>query len=65
MVNHLGPDVAAAISEAVTQPQDGSEAAQTQQATAAAAAKGVMLSSEGLLQQRAEAAANKLLQSLH
>lgn len=63
MVNHLGPDVAAAVSDSILQPQDSSEATQAQQATATAAAKAAVLSLEGLVQQRAEAAADKLLRS--
>lgn len=66
-VNHLGPDVAAAVNQAVT-PSDAStaEAAKGQQGPAAVAAgTGTVLSSEHVLQQRAEVAADKLLRILH
>lgn len=65
-VNHLGPDVAAAVNQAVTLPDASTaEAAKGQQGpAAAAAATGTVLSSEHVLQQRAEAAADKLLRSL-
>jgi hypothetical protein len=63
-VNHLGPDVAAAVNQAVTPPDTSTaEAGKGQQGPAAAAA-GTVLSSEHVLQQRAEAAAEKLLRSL-
>jgi hypothetical protein len=73
VVNHLGPDAAAAISHAAPAPSAAaggsgasSAAARTSQAGAPAPAAGVdaMWSSEKLLQDRAEAAADKLLRTL-
>lgn len=67
LVNHLGPDVAAAVNQAVT-PSDAStaEAANKghQGPAAVAAGAGTVLSSEHVLQQRAEVAADKLLRIL-
>lgn len=72
IVNHLGPDVASAITEELPAQQDsGGQAPGTTQAgrpglaAAASAASGVWMSQETVLQQRAEAAAVKLLCSLH
>jgi len=72
IVNHLGPDVAAAVTEELPAQQgNGGHAPGTTQAgqpglsPAAAAARGTWISQEHALQQRAEAAAVKLLCSLH